>query len=83
MRRHTDQALRGFTDEPHPISAIWNAFAAIWTLRNNKQESNDDTKTDETSWFTLPSGKKVKVRFDDLKNPTPYDMDYEFLRHIG
>ena len=39
MRRHTDQALRGLTDEPHPISAIWNAFAAVWTLRNNKQES--------------------------------------------
>ena len=93
MRRHTDQALRGFTDEPHPISAIWNAFAAVWTLSHNhtpiernehaNEESNDDTKTDETSWFTLPSGKKVKVRFDNLKNPTPYDMDYEFLRHIG
>lgn len=36
MRRHTDQALRGLDDEPHAISAIWNAFCAIWTIRNCK-----------------------------------------------
>ena len=35
MRRHADQALQGKYDEPHAISAIWNAFSAIWTLRNN------------------------------------------------
>lgn len=35
MRRHADQALQGKDDEPHAISAIWNAFGAIWTLRNN------------------------------------------------
>ena len=34
MRRHTDQALSGATDEPHAIAAIWNAFGAIWTLKH-------------------------------------------------
>ena len=36
MRRHTDQALRGLDDEPHAVAAIWNAFCAIWTIRNCK-----------------------------------------------
>lgn len=31
MRRHTDQALMGLTDEPHAVAAIWNAFGAMWT----------------------------------------------------
>ncbi|MBR5296982.1 MAG: hypothetical protein IKU29_03830 [Parabacteroides sp.] len=34
MRRHTDQALMGKTDEPHAVAAIWNAFGAVWTLKH-------------------------------------------------
>ena len=65
MRRHTDQALKGLDDEPHAISAIWNAFAAIWTLRNNNQQEETDT---DSEVYTLPSGRKVKITF--LKSRT-------------
>jgi hypothetical protein len=65
MRRHTDQALRGLDDEPHAISAIWNAFSAIWTLRNNNQQEETDT---DSEVYTLPSGRKVKITF--LKSRT-------------
>lgn len=34
MRRHTDQALQGKTDEPHAVAALWNAFCAVWTLKH-------------------------------------------------
>jgi hypothetical protein len=34
MRRHSDQALLGLTDEPHAIAAVWNAVCAVWTLRH-------------------------------------------------
>lgn len=37
MRRHSDQALMGLTDEPHPIAAIWNAVCAVWTLRHKSK----------------------------------------------
>lgn len=65
MRRHADQALRGLDDEPHAVSAIWNAFSAIWTLRNNNQQEETDT---DSEVFTLPSGRKVKITF--LKSRT-------------
>lgn len=65
MRRHADQALRGLDDEPHAVSAIWNAFSAIWTLRNNNQQEETDT---DSEVYTLPSGRKVKIAF--LKSRT-------------
>ena len=45
MRRHTDQALRGLDDEPHAISAIWNAFCAIWTIRNKHTNTTNASET--------------------------------------
>lgn len=39
MRRHSDQALMGLTDEPHAIAAIWNAVCAIWTLRHKSKSA--------------------------------------------
>ena len=53
MRRHTDQALRGLTDEPHPISAIWNAFAAVWTLSHNHTPIERNEHANEESNFSV------------------------------
>lgn len=39
MRRHSDQALMGLTDEPHAIAAIWNAVCAVWTLRHKSKSA--------------------------------------------
>ena len=86
MRRHADQALRGLDDEPHAISAIWNAFAAIWTLRNNtsivnssetKPEAEVKFKDREVKYLTLPSGRKIKIEF--LKLRTNNEKDKSFL----
>ena len=95
IRRHADQALRGLDDEPHAISAIWNAFAAIWTLRNNasivnssetKSEMDVESKDCEGEFLTLPSGRKMRIpKF--LKNEsfhlmTDDERDRSFLRGL-
>lgn len=52
--RHTMQYLRGMTDEPHHISAIWNFVMADWTMNNHpewcdekKDNVNENTTIDE------------------------------------
>lgn len=75
MRRHADQALSGADDEPHAVAALWNAFGAVWTLKNQKDIENEH--------ITLPSGRKVRVQFNNLENRTPDIMDREFLHAIG
>lgn len=40
MLRHLNQYLMTEEDEPHNVSAIWNAFGALWTLKHNKEKEN-------------------------------------------
>ena len=90
MRRHTDQALRGLDDEPHAISAIWNAFAAIWTIRNKpanitnssetKPEAEVKSEDREAEYLTLPSGRKIKIEFVHAR--TDYEKDIAFLNAL-
>lgn len=39
--RHTYQFLLGETDEPHHISAIWNCWMAIWTIKTHPERCSD------------------------------------------
>lgn len=90
MRRHTDQALRGLDDEPHAISAIWNAFAAIWTIRNKPANTTNSSETKpeaevksedrEAEYLTLPSGRKIKIEFVHAR--TDYEKDIAFLNAL-
>ncbi len=76
MRRHIDQALQGKDDEPHPIAAIWNAFGAVWTLNNNNQDKENETEHNYSyEYFTLPSGRRLKVMCLD-----PDDESYTSFR---
>ena len=87
MRRHIDQALMGLTDEPHAVAALWNAFCAIWTLKNKpenvtnssetKPEAEAKSKDREAEYLTLPSGRKIKIDF--LHARTDNDKDNAFL----
>ena len=94
MRRHIDQALMGLTDEPHAVAALWNAFCAVWTLKNkpanttNSSEykaervTNESNHLDEdTEYLTLPSGRKIKVMF--LHSTTDDERDVSFLNALG
>lgn len=45
MRRHIDQALMGLTDEPHAVAALWNAFCAVWTLKNKPANTTNSSET--------------------------------------
>ena len=94
MRRHADQALLGLDDEPHAISAIWNAFSAIWTIRNkptsttNSSEYKAERVTNESNhldedieYLTLPSGRKIRVQF--LHSTTDDEKDVSFLKALG
>lgn len=94
MRRHTDQALQGKDDEPHAVAAIWNAFSAVWTLKNkptsttNSSEykaervTNESNHLDEdTEYLTLPSGRKIRVQF--LHSTTDDEKDVSFLKALG
>jgi hypothetical protein len=45
MRRHIDQALMGLTDEPHAVAALWNAFCAVWTLKNKPENTTNSSET--------------------------------------
>lgn len=96
MRRHADQALRGLDDEPHAISAIWNAFSAIWTLRNKptnttnssetKSEMDVKSKDCEGEFLTLPSGRKMRIpkflKNESLHLMTDDERDISFLRGL-
>ena len=96
MRRHADQALRGLDDEPHAISAIWNAFAAIWTIRNKhtsttnssetKSEMDVKSKDCEGEFLTLPSGRKMRIpkflKNESLHLMTDDERDISFLRGL-
>lgn len=77
MRRHIDQALQGKDDEPHAVAAIWNAFSAVWTLKNkptsttNSSEDKAERVTNEsnhlnedTEYLTLPSGERIRLHED-------------------
>ena len=77
MRRHTDQALQGKDDEPHAVAAIWNAFGAVWTLKNkptsttNSSEDKAERVEDESNhldediqYLTLPSGERMRLHED-------------------
>lgn len=55
MRRHTDQALQGKTDEPHAVAALWNAFCAVWTLKH---------KPHSTMYQNASEVKAESVHFD-------------------
>ena len=94
MRRHIDQALQGKDDEPHAVAALWNAFSAVWTLKNkptgttNSSEykvevaTNESTCLDEdTEYLTLPSGRKVRVIY--LHSTTDDEKDVSFLKALG
>lgn len=87
MRRHTDQALQGKDDEPHAVAAIWNAFSAVWTLKNKPTSTTNSSETKpeaevksndrEVEHLTLPSGRKIKIEF--LKSSTDDEKDKSFL----
>ena len=83
MRRHIDQALMGLTDEPHAVAALWNAFCAVWTLKNKpenittKPEVEAKSKDREAEYLTLPSGRKIKIEF--LRSRTDDEKDNAFL----
>jgi hypothetical protein len=94
MRRHIDQALQGKDDEPHAIAAIWNAFGAVWTLKNKptstvnssgaKAERVEDESNhldEDTEYLTLPSGRKIRVMF--LHSTTDDEKDVSFLKALG
>lgn len=63
MRRHIDQALQGKDDEPHAISAIWNAFGAVWTLNNHPKTSSDIkiNNRDDRLEIIFPNNKKINI----------------------
>ena len=63
MRRHIDQALQGKEDEPHAISAIWNAFGAVWTLNNHPKTSSDIkiNNRDDRLEIIFPNNKKINI----------------------
>lgn len=63
MRRHIDQALQGKDDEPHAISAIWNAFGAVWTLKNLPKSSSDIkiNNRDDRLEIIFPNNKKINI----------------------
>lgn len=83
MRRHADQALRGLDDEPHAISAIWNAFAAIWTLRNNNQKNdNVEIENNDAEFLTLPSGRKIKIGFVHARTDDEKDIAFLNALHL-
>ena len=83
MRRHIDQALMGLTDEPHAVAALWNAFCAVWTLKNKpenittKPEEETKSKDREAEYLELPSGRKIKIEF--LRSRTDDEKDNAFL----
>jgi hypothetical protein len=94
MRRHIDQALQGKDDEPHAVAAIWNAFGAVWTLKNkptstvnlseDKTERVEDKSNhldEDTEYLTLPSGRKIRVMF--LHSTTDDEKDVSFLKALG
>lgn len=62
MRRHSDQALEGLTDEPHAIAAIWNAVCAVWTLRYKSKSA------------IYQNASAIKNEIDDKPRSTHFDM---------
>lgn len=68
MRRHTDQALQGKTDEPHAVAALWNAFCAVWTLKHKPHSTmyqNASEVKAESAHFDM-----VDSALDALKHMT-------------
>ena len=62
MRRHSDQALEGLTDEPHAIAAIWNAVCAVWTLRHKSKSA------------IYQNASAIKNDISDKPRSTHFDM---------
>lgn len=96
MRRHIDQALQGKDDEPHAIAALWNAFGAVWTLKNKSTSTTNSSETKpemdvkskdcEGEFLTLPSGRKMRIpkflKNESLHLMTDDERDISFLRGL-
>jgi hypothetical protein len=84
--RHTYQFLLGETDEPHHISAIWNCWMAIWTIKTHPERCSDFANMYYSKLHKEPrthkdpsTTKEVLNKAYDLSGKNINEFDYTIL----